>query len=126
MFVLCLVAQLCLTFCNPMDCSPPGSPVCGDSPGTNTGVSCHVLLHGIFPTQESNPGLQHCRWILYCLSHQGSPCLYYICSMYMVLLQHPFPIVVFRVSLTVLSLLLVFPHKLINSTKIADFSSQLF
>ena len=60
MFILCLVAQLCPTFCNPMDCSPPGSPVCGDSPGKNTGVSCHVLLHGIFPTQELNPGLPHC------------------------------------------------------------------
>ena len=52
--------------------------------------------------------------------------IYYIYSMYMVLLQHPFPIVVFRVSLTILSLLLVFPYKLINSTKIADFSFQLF
>ena len=33
----------------------------------------HFLLQGIFPTQESNPGLLHCRQILYCLSHQGSP-----------------------------------------------------
>ena len=33
----------------------------------------HSLLQGIFPTQGSNPGLPHCRWILYCLSHQGSP-----------------------------------------------------
>ena len=32
----------------------------------------HALLQGIFPTQGSNPGLQHCRWILYCLSHWGS------------------------------------------------------
>ena len=32
-----------------------------------------TLLQGIFPTQESNPGLQHCRWILYHLSHQGNP-----------------------------------------------------
>ena len=31
------------------------------------------LLHGIFPTQESNQGLLHCRWILYQLSYQGSP-----------------------------------------------------
>ena len=31
------------------------------------------LLQGIFPTQGSNPGLPHCRWILYHLSHQGSP-----------------------------------------------------
>ena len=34
-----------------MDCSPPGSSVHGDSPGENTGVGCHALLQGIFPTQ---------------------------------------------------------------------------
>ena len=38
-----------------------------------TGVGCHALLQGIFATQGSNPGLPHCRWILYHLSHQGSP-----------------------------------------------------
>ena len=73
--VLCLVAQSCLTLCNPMDYSPPGSSVLGDSPGKNTGVGCHSLLQGIFPTQGSNPGLPHCRRILYWLSHQGSPYL---------------------------------------------------
>ena len=36
-------------------------------------VGCHALLQGIFPTQGSNPGLAHCRWILYQLSHQESP-----------------------------------------------------
>ena len=56
-----------------MDCSPPGSSVHEDSPGKNTGVSCHALLQGIFPTQGSNPGLTQCRQILYHLSHQGSP-----------------------------------------------------
>ena len=71
--VLCLVAQLCPTFCNPVDCSLPSSSVHGDSPGKNTGVGCHALLQGLFPTQGSNPGLPHCRWILYCLNHQGSP-----------------------------------------------------
>ena len=35
-----------------------------DSPGKNTGVDCHFLLHGVFPTQESNPGLPHCRQML--------------------------------------------------------------
>ena len=40
--------------------------------GKNTGVGCHSLLLGIFPTQELNPGLPHCRWILCHLSHQGS------------------------------------------------------
>ena len=49
-------------------------PVVSNScPGTNTGVGCHALLQGIFPTQGWNPGLLHCRWVLYHLSHQGSP-----------------------------------------------------
>ena len=67
--------QYCInsTLCNPMDCSPPGSSVPGDSPGKNIGVGCHAFLQGIFPTQESNPGLPHCMPILYCLSHQQSP-----------------------------------------------------
>ena len=43
------------------------------SPGQNTGVGSHSRLQGIFPTQGSNPGLPHCRWILYQLSHKGSP-----------------------------------------------------
>ena len=43
-----------------------------DSPGKYIGVSCHVLLQGIFPNQGLNPGLPHCRQILYCLSYQGS------------------------------------------------------
>ena len=46
--------QSCLTLCDPMDCSPPGSSVHGDSPGKDTEVSGHVLLQGIFPTQGSN------------------------------------------------------------------------
>ena len=70
---MCLVAQWCPTLCNPMDCSPPGSSVLGDSPSKHTGVDCHALLQGIFPTQGSNPNLPHCRQILYWLSHQGSP-----------------------------------------------------
>ena len=44
-----------------------------DFPGKNTGVGCSALLQGIFPTQGSNPGLLHCRQMLYPLSHQGSP-----------------------------------------------------
>ena len=41
---MCLIVQSCLTLCDPMDCSPPGSSVHGDSPGKNTGVDCHALL----------------------------------------------------------------------------------
>ena len=70
---LCLVAQSCLTLFDPVDCSPPGSSVHGDSPGKNTRVGSHALLQGNFPTQGLNPGLPHCRWILYHLSHQGIP-----------------------------------------------------
>ena len=55
-----------------MDCSPTGSSVRGDSPGRIIGVGCHALLQGIFPTQRSNPGLPHCRRILYQLNHKGS------------------------------------------------------
>ena len=44
-----------------------------NSPGQNTGVGSLSLLQGIFPTQGSNPGLPHCRQILYQLSHKGSP-----------------------------------------------------
>ena len=122
----CLVAQSCPTLWNPMDCSPPGSSVHGDSqarilewiampssgglpnpeiqprspPGAlpnpgiqsssptmqvdylpseppgkpkNTGVGSLSLLQGIFPIQESNQGLLHCRQILYQLSSPGSP-----------------------------------------------------
>ena len=43
-----------------------------DSPGKNSGVGCHFLLQGIFPIQELNPGLLHCRQIPYHLSPQGS------------------------------------------------------
>ena len=46
-----------------------------NSPGKNTGVACHSLLQGIFPILGSNPGLPHCRQVLYCLSHQVSPSL---------------------------------------------------
>ena len=62
----CLVAQSCLALCNSMVCQ-------WDSPGKNTGMGCHSLLQGLFPTQGSNPGQLHCRQILYHLSHQGSP-----------------------------------------------------
>ena len=44
-----------------------------NSPGQNTGVGSCSLLQGIFLTQGSNPGLPHCRRILYQLSHKGSP-----------------------------------------------------
>ena len=110
--MLYLVAQLCPTFCDPLDCCPPGSSVHGDSPGKttrglpcpppedfpnprteprspslqvdslpaeppgnpkSTGVGGLSLLQGIFPTQESDQGLRHCRQTLYQLSYRRSP-----------------------------------------------------
>ena len=58
--------------CNPH--GPPARLPCPwGTPGKSTRVGCHFLHQGIFPTQESNPGLPHCRRILYQLSHKGSP-----------------------------------------------------
>ena len=90
------VTQLCLTFCNFMDCSPLGFSVHGilwaslvvqmakhlstmqeiwvqNSPGKNIGEGCHSLLQGIFPTQGSNRSLLRCSQIIYQLSYQESP-----------------------------------------------------
>ena len=61
------VAQSYLTLC------PDGLYGPWNSPGQNTGVGSLSLLQEIFPTQGLNPGLPHCRQILYQLSHQGSP-----------------------------------------------------
>ena len=73
LFLLCAKSlQMSLTLCDPMNCSPPGSSVHGDTPSKNSGVGCHALLQGIFPTQGSSPGLLQHRQILYCLSHQGT------------------------------------------------------
>ena len=69
---MCSVVQLCPTLCCPINCSLPDFSVFGDSPDKNTGVDCNALLLGILPTQRSNPGLPHCRQILYYLSHQAS------------------------------------------------------
>ena len=70
--VLFLVAQWCPTL-RPHGLEPTRLLCPSGSPAKNTGVGCHALCQGIFPTQGSKPGLLHCRWILYHLSHQGSP-----------------------------------------------------
>ena len=64
------VAWLYPTLCDPMDCIVHGIP----QARILEGVGSHSLLQGIFPTQGSNPGLPHCRRILYQLSHQGTLC----------------------------------------------------
>ena len=62
------VAQSCLTLLQLHGLYSPWN-----SPGQNTGGGRFSLLQGIFPTQGSNQGLPHCRWIHYQLSHKGSP-----------------------------------------------------
>ena len=52
---------------------PHGLSSFWNSLGKNTGGGSLSFLQGIFPTQGSNPGLPHCRQILYQLSHKGSP-----------------------------------------------------
>ena len=68
----------CLTLWDPMDCSPPGSSVHGDSPGKNPGMGWHFLLQGIFPTQGLNPCLLcllHCQVGSLPLAPPGKPIL---------------------------------------------------
>ena len=72
---VCSVAQLCLTFCSPMDCSLPGSSSHGIFPGKNTRVGYFFLLQEIFPTQRLNPFfLCLLHWHVYSLSvsHLGN------------------------------------------------------
>ena len=65
-----LVTRLYPTPCDPWTVAHQ-APL-WNSPDKNTGVGCHSLLQGIFLTQRLNPGLLHCRRILYCLIHQGN------------------------------------------------------
>ena len=58
------VCSIMSNSCDPMDCSLPRSSVHGIFPGKNTGVGCHFLLQGTFPTQESNPCLPQ----VYCIA----------------------------------------------------------
>ena len=59
-------------FCDPMQCSQPGSSVHGISQARITAVGCHFLLQGIFLTHVLNPRLQHWQAFSLPLSHQGS------------------------------------------------------
>ena len=60
-----LVTQLCMTLCDCVDCSLPGSFCLWNSPGKNTGVGSHSLLRRIFPTQGLNLAFLYCRQILF-------------------------------------------------------------
>ena len=57
--------QSCPTLCGPMDYHLTRLLPPWNFPSKSTGVDCHFLLQGIFPTQCSNPGLPHCRQMLY-------------------------------------------------------------
>ena len=67
-----LVVQSCLIPYEPTDYIACQSPLPMGFPRQESGAGCHSLLQGMFPTQGSNPGLPHCRQILYCLSDGGS------------------------------------------------------
>ena len=70
-----LVAQSCLTLCDPMDYSPSGSSLSMGFSRQEYWSGFHSLLPGIFPTQRLNLSLLcllFCRWILHHLSHQES------------------------------------------------------
>ena len=67
------VAQSYLTLRYPMDSSPPDSSVHGIFQARALEWGAIAFSRGIFPTQGSNPGLLHCRQMLYHLSHQKSP-----------------------------------------------------
>ena len=73
---VCGCAQLCAAFCNPMNCSTPGSSVHGIFLSKNTGMGCYFLLQGISLTQGSKTSLLsllHWQVDSSPLSHLGSP-----------------------------------------------------
>ena len=102
--------QWCLTLCNAMNCSLPGSSVHGILQARILGVTCHFLLQGIFLIQGSNPCLLHfLRWqvdsllltpwgspesfiqvIIYMITHDcmlGTPAMSSLCAFGWILLQ---------------------------------------
>ena len=88
----------------PFSSCPKSFPASGSFPmsqlfargGQSTGVGRHFLLQGIFPTQELNPGLLHCRQTLYHLSHQGISSLNQVAKRLEFQLQHQFFQWIFR------------------------------
>ena len=85
-YCCCSVTKLCPIFCNPMDCSAPGSPAFTISwsllqfmssvsvmPTNHLIFFCPLLLQGIFLTQGSNPSSLHCRSVLYHLATRKAP-----------------------------------------------------
>ena len=85
LYVKVKVAQSCPTLCNPMDCSPPGSSVHGDSPGKNTGVDCHALFQGNLPNPGIEPRSPTLRADSLPAKPQGNPYIYLKCTQNMIL-----------------------------------------
>ena len=77
---LCLVTQVCPTLYDPRDCSLTGSSAMGILQARILERAARASSRGIFPAQGSNPGLLHCRQILYQLSHQGNHCIVSFCK----------------------------------------------
>ena len=81
-WLVCCVTQSCPTFCDPMDCSPPGFSV-------HRILQTRILEWVAMPSSKgfsqprgsSNLGLPHCRQVLYGMSHPGSP--HGLCNKYM-------------------------------------------
>ena len=69
---VCVSHSVVWTLCNPMDSSPPGSSVHGVIQARILECVAISFFRGSCQTQQSNPGLPHCRQILYHLSHQGT------------------------------------------------------
>ena len=65
LYCCCLLAQSCLTLCNPMDCSPISLLCPRNSPDKNTRMCSHSLLQGIFLTQGPNLHLLHWQQVLH-------------------------------------------------------------
>ena len=106
---MCVHAQSCLILCDPQDYSAPGSSLCSwTSPGKNTGVGCHFLLQGIFPTQGSNTHflyLLHWQTDSLSLHHLEAPLLH---TKYMIIqYAHIFYIVIICYFLLMWLLILV-------------------
>ena len=94
------LSEVCVLSCfthvqlgDPLDCNLLGSSVHGDSAGKKTGVGCHVLLQGIFPTQGSNPSLLYLlHWQVGSLplAPPGKPTCWSLVSFFLFLLESGF------------------------------------
>ena len=87
----CVSCSVCLTLCDPTDCSPPGSFIHGVFQAKKTGVGYHFLLPGIVPTQGWNPHLLHWQVDSLLLSHQGKPLTFNCVCVWSVILDSLWP-----------------------------------